>query len=139
MVHALERARQLLVSDGVVVLIQPHQLKRPFIAITAPGKRRQPVAALISPPFQPRINAAVAAIQTVVERGLFVRIGIGHHQFRSHLVSPAELRRYLHLDQQPARFPAGGKQRLRDLWKSRPAGARIEVTESLTVMGLRVE
>jgi hypothetical protein len=124
-------------SDGVVVLIQPHQWKRAFIAITAPRKRRQPVVALVSPAFQPRINAAVAAIQTVVDQGMFVRIGTSHHRFRSRLKSPAELRRYLHLDQQPPRFPAGGRQRLLDLWTSSPAGARIEVTETLTIIGLR--
>jgi hypothetical protein len=138
MVHALERARRQLVSDGVLVLIQPHQQKRPFIAITAPGSKRQPVAALVNPIFQPLINAAVAAIQTVLEEGRFVRIGTSHHKFRVRLASPAELHRYLHLSQRPPRFPAGGRRRLQDLWPSRPDGARIEVTEFLTVIGLRV-
>jgi hypothetical protein len=127
-----------LVSDGVLVLIQPHQLKRPFIAITAPGTERQPVAALVNPIFQPLINAAVAAIQTVLEEGRFVRIGTSHHQFRVRLASPAYLHRYLHLSPRPPRFPAGGRRRLQDLWRSRPEGARIEVTEFLTVIGLRV-
>jgi hypothetical protein len=137
MVHALEQARQHLLSDGVLVLIQPHQLKRPFIAIAASRMKRQPVAALENPIFQPLINAAVEAIQTVVDERQFVRIGTSHHQFRVRLASPAELDRYLHLGQRPPRFPLGGRQRLRDLWASRPAGARIEVTEFLTVIGLR--
>ncbi len=136
MVHALERARQHLRADGVLVLIQPRQWKRPFIAITA-SQKRQPVSALVNPVFQPLINAAMAAIQTVIDERRFALIGTSHHQFRVRLASPAELRRYLHLGQRPPRFPAGGKQRLHDLWRSRPAGARIEVTEFLTVIGLR--
>lgn len=120
----------------MLVLIQPHQGKRPFIAITA-SRKRQPVAALVNPVFQPLINAAMAAIQTVIDQGRFARIGTSHHQFRVRLAGPAELRRYLHLGQRPPQFPAGGRQRLQDLWRRRPADARIEVTEFLTVIGLR--
>jgi hypothetical protein len=137
MVHALERARQHLANDGVLVLIQLHQLKRPFIAITAPRQKRRPVAALVNPVFQPLINSAVAAIQTVIDERHFERIGTSHHRFRVWLGSPAELDRYLHQGQRPPRFPAGGRRRLLDLWRRRPAGARIEVTEFLTVIGLR--
>ena len=123
-------------ADGVLVLIQPHQWKRPFIAVSA-SESRQPVTALVNPVFQPLINAAMAAIQTVGEQGLFERIGMSHHQFRVRLASLSELREYLHLGQRPPRFPPGGRQRLLDLWRSQPAGARIEVTESFTVIGLR--
>jgi hypothetical protein len=126
-----------LVSDGVLVLIQPRQSKRPFIAITAPRTKRQPVAALVNPIFQPLIDAAVAAIQTVLDAGRFALIGTSHHQFRVRLASPADLHRYLHLSQRPPRFPAGGRHQLQDLWRTRPAGARIEVTEFVTVIGLR--
>jgi hypothetical protein len=136
MVHALERARQHLLPNGVLVLIQPHQLKRPFIAITASGKR-QPVAALVNRAFQPRINSATAAIQAIIDEDCFRLIGTSHHQYRVRLASPAELRRYLHLGQQPPRFPAGGRQRLEALWRRRPESARIEVTEYLTVVALR--
>jgi hypothetical protein len=136
MVHALELARKQLRANGVLVLIQPHQLKRQLIAITSSGNR-QPVAALVNADFQRRINAAMAAIEAVVSEGRFDRIGISHHQFRVRLAGPAELRRYLHLGQRPPRFPAGGRRRLQDLWMSRPADARIEVTEFLSVIGLR--
>jgi hypothetical protein len=136
MVHALERAGQHLRPDGVLVLIQPHQWKRPFIAITA-ARKRESVAALVNSEFQPRINDAMAAIQTIVDDGRFVRIGTSHHQFRVSLAGPADLRRYLHLSQTPSRFPAGGRRRLQELWRRRPADARIEVTEFLTVIGLR--
>ena len=136
MVHALERARQHLRSDGVLVLIQPHQWKRPFIAVTA-SRKREPVAALVNPVFQPLINAAMAAIQSVIEEQRFTLIGTSHRHFRVQLAGPAELHRYLHLGQRPPRFPVGGRQRLNELWRKRPRGARIEVTEFLTVVGLR--
>ena len=136
MVHALERAGGHLEPDGVLVLIQPHQWKRQFIAITG-SRKREPVAALVNPVFQPFINAAMAAIQTVVEKRRFTLIGSSHHQFRVHLTSQSELRRYLHLGQRPSRFAAGGRQRLNALWGKRRQGARIEVTEFLTVIGLR--
>jgi|ERR1700674_110703 len=136
MVHALERARQALLPNSPLVLIQPHQTKRPLVAVTS-GRRRQLVAALVNSTFQPRLDAAVSAIRTVVDRGLFSRLGTSHQQFRVQLVSPAALRRYVNLAPTPSRFPAGGRQRLNDLWRSRTDGARIEVTESFTVFGLR--
>jgi hypothetical protein len=136
MVHALERARQHLLPNGVLILMQPHQWKRPFISITRPRKH-QPVAALVNREFQPRINSAMAAIQTVIDNDRFGVIGTSHHHFRVRLASLAELRRYLHLGQRPPRFPAGGRQRLEALWRRRPEGARIEVTEFLTVVALR--
>ncbi len=136
MVHALERARHHLVPDGVIVCIQPRRIKRPFIAVTAPGLR-QPVGALVNPVFEPLISAAEAAIQTVVEERRFALIGTTNHQFRVRLASCAELRRYLHLGVRPPRFPAGGRQRLEAQWRSRPEGARIEVTEFLAVIALR--
>jgi hypothetical protein len=125
-----------MLPNGVLILIQPHQWKRPFIAITGAGKR-QPVAALVNLEFQPRINSAMAAIQTVIGKNRFGVIGTSHHQFRVRLASPAELRRYLHIGQRPPRFPAGGRERFEALWRRRPEGARIEVTESLTVVALR--
>jgi len=121
---------------GIVVLIQPHQWKRPFITVKSPG-RREPVAGLVNAVFEPLINAAVRAIHTVVEDKRFALIGTSHHQFSVQLATLAELRRYLHLPPRPSRFPAGGRQRLRDLWKHRAKDAQIEVTEFLTVIALR--
>jgi hypothetical protein len=137
MVHALERAGRHVMPGGVVVLIQPHQWNRPFIAVKSP-RRREPVAALVNTVFQPLVTAAVAAIHTVVEEKRFALIGTSHHQFSVQLASLVELRRYLHLPPRPSRFPAGGRQRLHDLWKRRAKDARIEVTEFLTVIALRV-
>ena len=136
MVHALERARQHLHPYGDLVLIQPHQWKRPSIAITSRAGR-QPVAALVNPTFQPLIDAAAEAIHTVVDERLFVPIGTSHPHFRLALANPAELRRYLHLGQRPPRFPVGGRERFRSLWELRPADARIEVTEWMTVLAFR--
>jgi len=136
MVHALERARQHLRPKGMLVLIQPHQLKRPFIAITG-TRKRQPIAGLVNPVFQPLINSAMAAIQSVVDQDRFELIGTSHHQFRVHLASLAALRRYLQLGGRPPRFPAGGRERLEAMWRRRREGARIEVTEFLTIITLR--
>ena len=136
MVHALERARRHLVAGGTLVLIQPHQWKRPFIAVMA-GQKRQPVAALVNPAFQPLINAAVGSIQLVIERGLFERIGTSNREYRVRLSSLAELRRYLHLGQRAPRFPAGARQCLHDLWRRRSTDTQIQVTEHMTVIALR--
>jgi hypothetical protein len=136
MVHALERIGRHLQPDGVLVLIQPHQRKRPFIAITS-ARERWRVAALVSPEFQPLVNAAMAAIQTVIDRRRFVLIGRSEHGFSVRLGSQAELHRYLHQAPRPARFPSGGRQRLQHLWAQRRAATKIEVTEFLTVVALR--
>ena len=137
MVHALERARQALLPYSPLVLIQPHQTKRPLVAVTS-GGRRQPVAALLNPTFEPRLDAAMSAIKMVIDRGRFSQVGTSNHQFRVQLVSPADLRRYVHLAPTPSRFPAEGRRRLNDLWRSRTDGTRLEVTEFFTVIGLRV-
>jgi hypothetical protein len=136
MVHALERARQHLVPSGVVICLQPRRVKRPFIAVRAPG-HRQPVGALINPVSEPLFAAAEAAINSLVDEGLFVLIGKRNDQFRVRIANPGELDRYLHAGQRPPRFPAGGRQRLQALWKSRMQGAQIEVTEFLTIIALR--
>lgn len=54
-----------MLPDGVLILIQPHQWKRPVVAITG-SRKRQPVATLVNPVFQPLINSAMAAIETVI-------------------------------------------------------------------------
>lgn len=121
---------------GDVLLIQPHQYKRPHIAIVGRSKR-QPVAALINPEFQPRIDAANAAIQMAIEREWFEFAGRSDHHFRVRLENPNQLRSYLHLGARPPRFPVGGKKRFDQLWRRSPSGAQIEVTEYLTVIALR--
>lgn len=136
MVHALKRARQHLVPNGVVICVQPRRSKRPVIAVKAPGLR-SPVGALINPVFEPLISAAEAAIDSVVDERLFALVGKKNHQFRVRLASPTALDRYLHLGQRPPRFPAGARKRLRALWKTRTSGAQIEVTEFLAVVALR--
>lgn len=136
MVHALRRARQHLSSRGALVLIQPDHYKRPRIAVVS-KKKREPVTALISPIGQPLINAAYAAIDTVIEERLFERTSLGHHHFTVRLANPTELHRYLHQGIRPPRFPRGARQRLEALWRSRPSRAQIEVMEFLTVISLR--
>ena len=121
---------------GVLICIQPRRLKRPFIAVRAPGQR-QPVASLINPASERLLSAAEAAIETVVAKRLLVRIGKKNHQFRVRLANPTELDRYLHTGQRPPRFPAGGRSRLQALWKSRRPGAQIEVTEYMVVIAMR--
>lgn len=118
------------------MLVQPHQQKRLFISIVR-GREHEPVSSLINPVFQPLINAANAAIQTVVEKDLFAHIATSHHRYHVRLANPAELHRYLHLGQRPPRFPPGGRQHLQALWKRRSADAQIEVTEFMTVIVLR--
>ena len=136
MVHALERARRRLRPDCPLVLIQPHQHRRPAIAVATRG-RRTPVAQLDNAVFQPLIDAANASIRKVIADGLFEARGAIHGRYTAGLESLAELDRFLHLTETPPRFPPGGRQRLLDLWRRRARGARIEVTQFFTVFGLR--
>jgi hypothetical protein len=136
MVHALSRARQHLRRGGTALLIQPHQHKRVRVGIAA-GTYRHPVTAMINSEFQPRIDAANAAIHTALDEGLFQRVATSHHDFKVRLKNPTQLRDYLHLGTRPPRFPPGGRQRFQALWKARPSGAEIELTEYLTIISLR--
>lgn len=137
MVHALERARRHLGPNGVLVLIQPRRAMRPFIALTAPGQR-QAVGSLINPIFEPIITAAEAAVHNVLDRQLVVPIGKTNQTYRVTLANPSQLDAYLHTNTTPPRFPPGGRRRFLDLWSSRPPGARIQVTEFMTVMAFRI-
>jgi hypothetical protein len=137
MVMALQRAREILRPGGVLVSLTPHWTKRPAIAV-ASGKRREPVASLINSEFTPRISAARAALQRVVQDGTFTLTGTIHPQFRVQLTGLAELDRYIHLGNSPCRFPPGGRRRLQALWRSRTPAAHIEVTESMVIKALQV-
>jgi len=136
MVHALERARRHVACGGAVVCIQPHRTRRPFIAVRS-GGRRVAIGPLINPVFQPLIDSADAAIAAVVARGLFTQIGRRDSHFRVRLPNPTQLHRYLHENPRPPRFRPGDKMRLLQIWRESPAGAAIEVTETMTVIGLR--
>jgi hypothetical protein len=136
MVHALTRVRRHLAPDGTLVLIQPRPLKRPFISVIAHG-RRQKICALVNPDSEKRLNAALAAIDAVAANGLFAPIGKTDRHFRVRLANPTQLDRYLYSDLRPPRFPPGGRKRFMHVWKARPRGAEIEVTEFLAVMAMR--
>ena len=136
MVHALERATRHLKADAVLICIQPHRTKRPFIAVRT-GGRREPVCALINPTFQPAIDSANEAIATVVDRGLVALIRAESHRFRVRIANPSQLRQYISGGRRPPRFPPGGRKRLLEVWRSRQDGAWIEVTEHMTVVVLR--
>ena len=123
-------------SGGVLICIQPRRIKRPFIALTSPG-RRTPVVGLINPASESLLSAAEAAIDTIVSRQLAVLVGKTQHQFRVRLANPHQLDAYTHTGQRPPRFPGGGRQRLRSLWKSRKPGTQIEVTEFMSIIALR--
>lgn len=133
MVHALRRVRKHLKRHGNALLIQPHQHRRPSIAITSP-RNRQPVAELINPVFQPLIDNAVASIRTVVDERRFIPLSTTNHKFSVRLPNPHQLHAYMHTGIRPPRFPAGGKRRLDALWKTRPEKAQIEVTEFMTLI-----
>jgi SAM-dependent methyltransferase len=136
MVMALQRVGRILRPGGTLVSMTPHWWRRPAIAVVSP-KSREPVASLINSEFIPRINAAKAALHRVVEAGQFTVIGTKYHHYRYPLASLAELERYTHLGNSPPRFPAGGRKRLQALWRSRPPGAKIEVTEWMVIRALR--
>jgi len=139
MVHALERARRHLAPGGFLICIQPHRTRRPLIAVRAPDRRQQPICELINPVFQPLIDSANGAIDSIVARGLVSLIRAENHRFRVRVANPSQLRSYLSDGIRPPRFPAGGRKRLLEAWRARPSGAWIEVTEHMTVIGLRAK
>jgi hypothetical protein len=136
MVHALERARRHLAAYGFLVCIQPHRTRRPMIAVRARG-RRQVICTLINPVFQPLIDSANGAIASFIAGGRASLIRTEHHQYRVRIANPSQLRLYLSGGIRPPRFPPGGRRRMLEAWGSREEGAWIEVTEHMTVVGLR--
>ncbi len=138
MVHALERVTSQLAPGGVIICIQPHRMKRPFISVIA-QRRRMPIGFLINPVFQPLINSAEAAIAKALDRKLVTLIGKENHRFRVQLANPNQLYRYLHTGQRPPRFAPGDKKRFLQVWSAMPKGATIEVSEFFTVIALRNE
>jgi hypothetical protein len=64
-------------------------------------------------------------------------IRVQNHQFRVRIANPSQLRLYVTGGIRPPRFPAGGRKRLVEAWSARPEGAWIEVTEHMTVIGMR--
>jgi len=136
MVHALELARWHLARGGTLVLIQPLRSKRPFIAVKT-GRRRQEVGFLVNPVFEPIITAAEAAIDSIVDRKVVVPAGKTEKSFAVELTSLRQLDAYLYGGVRPPRFAPGGRRRLEELWRARTQGARIEVTEFMTVMAFR--
>ena len=123
-------------SGGVLVCIQPRRTKRPFIVLRSQGQRR-PVVAVINSASEAVITAAEAAIDAVISKQLFSPVGRTNDHYRVRLASPHQLHRYLHTGQRPPRFPAGGRQRLLSLWKSRTPGTQIEVTEFMSIIAMR--
>jgi hypothetical protein len=92
---------------------------------------------LINSAFKPLIDEANAAIATVLDRRLVSLIRAEDHEFRVRIANPSQLGLYLYGGVRPPRFPAGGRKRLLEVWRARPRGAWIEVTEYLTVIGMR--
>ena len=137
MVHVLRRTGQALRPGGVLVSIQPHRSKRLSISITA-RSLRVPVAALVNPPFERYLSAAEASLRRVVLDRWFTLIGRTSYDYRTRLANLSELDRYLDLLSPRPPFPPGGRRRLNALWASRLPGARIQVTESMVLIALRV-
>jgi hypothetical protein len=92
---------------------------------------------LVNPVFQPLIDSANAAIRTLVDKRVLSLIRIENHEFRVRIANPSQLSRYISSGRRPPRFPSGGRKRLLEVWRSRPEGAQIEVTEFMTIIGLR--
>jgi len=136
MVHALRRARRYVKRNGHVILVQPHQQRRPDVAI-ATRTSRQPVAALINPVFQPLIDNAVASIRTVVDERRFTPVSTSNHQFRVQLPNTHQMDAYFRGGIRPPRFPPGGRRRLHEMWKARAEGAQIEITEHMTLIVMK--
>ena len=137
MVHALRRAGTHLRPGGTLLSIRPHPTWRPAVAIVA-GRRRLPVTQLVNPAFDRALEAADSALERVVAEGRFRLMGVRSARYRAYLDRPSQMRTYLELISPPRpRFPRGARARLMAMWAGAPAGARIEVTESLVLNVLR--
>jgi hypothetical protein len=137
MVHALQRAGSRLRPGGMLLSIRPHRTWRPLVAIRTP-QRRTPITHLLNPAFDRYLAAAESALDRVVSEGSFTLAGTAPARYRIRLDNLSQLRTYLELINPPRpRFPPGSRAHLAALWQSAPRGARIEVTESLTLTALR--
>ena len=135
MVHALRRAGTHL-PGGTLLSIRPHPTWRPAVAIVA--GRRLAVTQLVNPAFDRALEAADSALERVMAEGRFRLIGVRSARYRPYLDRPSQMRKYLELISPPRpRFPRGARARLTTMWAGAPAGARIEVTESLVLNVLR--
>ncbi len=87
MVHALRRAGNRLVPGGHLISIWPHPGWRPLVSIVT-SAQRMPVARLINPGFDRRLETAEAALHRVVDEGSFTLVGIQPHRYRARLDKP---------------------------------------------------
>jgi hypothetical protein len=136
MVHALHAVRRVLRPEGALISITPER----FEARIAVVRRSHRVAAgrLINPSFDRYLLAAEAALDRVVRDGSFALEGRRRHRYHIRLRGPAELPEYIDLLGTPRpRVSPGTWPRLRTLWRSRPAGARLEITDGLVIAALR--
>jgi len=136
MVHALQAVGEVLRPGGTVVSIQPERFEARNAIVSPSG--RMSVGRLINPAFEKYQLAAERALERVVQLGSFRLAGARRHRYRIRLDSPRQLKDYIDLLGTPRpRLAAGTWSSLSRLWPSRPAGARIEVTDGMLITALR--
>src|SRR6266849_11143830 len=136
MVHALHAVGGVLRAKGAAVSITPERFDARIAVVS--GSRRLPAGKLVNPSFDRYLLAAEAALNRVVRDGSFALEGRRRHRYHIRLRGPAELPEYIDLLGTPRpRVSPGTWPRLRTLWRSSPAGARLEITDGLVIAALR--
>jgi hypothetical protein len=136
MVHALHAVRRVLRPEGALISITPERFEARIAVVS--GSQRLPAGKLVNPSFDRYLLAAEAALDRVVRDGSFALEGRRRHRYYIRLRGPAELPEYIDLLGTPRpRVSPGTWPRLRTLWRSSPAGARLEITDGLVIAALR--
>lgn len=136
MVHALQAVGQVLRPQGVLVSITPERFEARIAVVS--GSMRIPAGRLINPSFNRYLLAAEGALDRVVRSGSFSLEGVRRHRYHVRLARLSQLPECIDLLGTPRpRLAPGTWPRLRSLWRSRPVGARIWITDGLMVTALR--
>lgn len=136
MVHALQAVRGVLRPDGALISLTPERFEARIAVVS--GSHRVPAGRLVNPSFDRYLLAAEAALDRVVRDGSFALEGKRRLGYHIRLRGPAKLPQYIALLGTPRpRVSPGTWPRLRTLWRSSPAGAHVEITDSLVIAALR--
>lgn len=136
MVHALQAVREVLRPEGVLISITPQQFDARIDVVSRSG--RMAAGRFLNPPFNRYLVAAEGALDRVVRNGLFEFEGLRRRRYSVRLDRLAQLPEYIDLLGTPRpRLSPGTWPRLRSLWRSRPPGARIQITDVFVIRALR--
>lgn len=133
MVHALEKAHELLQPEGVLVDIHPSGEPPPIVVRL--GKESYLAGWLREEDDYVEYAQADAALETVVAHGRFRQEAGSHFTFTTHATAVVELREFLARTWEDAIIDDGVAQRATDLLQSAPTADKEVVLQERIRIG----